>query len=488
MIRSRNRHDNKARSGSRITVGIQAMTAAATVALCLSIMPPLQAQNGETSDKPTSTDKAAPETADPAKTEAEQRAARALEARLAARKQQEEALTEIEASIALSNERQQELKEEIEQLRSDRETIQQDLLATAERIKDLESSLSDRETRLRTLFADQTNLRVSLAEQRDSLSEILAALQRIGRNPPPALFIRPNEALSAVRSAILLSTLVPEVRLEAQSLAAQLEALIRLQTKIEQEKTALQGGLGKLQEERERLDLLVAKRKEQEATSLEAARSEEEKTSQLAARARSLQELIDGMEKEIKAARLAVEEAKEAEKRQLEKKLETKKQKIAALKDAARLSPAIPFSKMKGLLQLPARGTVLKSYGSNDGFGGQTQGLSIATRIGAQVTSPADGWIVYAGPFRSFGKLLIINAGDGYHIVLSGMDNLIADVGSFVLANEPVGTMQKTRLAATDVLDSGASRPVLYLELRKDGAAIDPAPWWTVALKEKADG
>ena len=212
------------------------------------------------------------------------------------------------------------------------------------------------------------------------------------------------------------------------------------------------------------------------------------KISELAARAQSLEELIEGMEQEIEAARLAVDEAKEAEKRMLEQEIETRNQKIAALRDAARLSPAIPFVNMKGLLRLPANGSVLKEFGSNDGFGGQTQGLSIATRAGAQVTSPADGWIVYAGPFRSFGKLLIINAGDGYHIVLAGMDDLYAEVGSFVLANEPVGTMQETRLAATNLLDSGVSRPVLYLELRKDGVAINPTPWWTAALKEKADG
>ena len=284
---------------------------------------------------------------------------------------------------------------------------------------------------------------MSLAEQRDSLSEVLAALQRIGRNPPPALVIHPDEALNAVRSAILLSTLVPEIRLEAQSLAAQLEELIRLHEKITQEKTALQTDLGKMGEERTRLDLLIAKRKEQEATTKRAARDEEQKISQLALKAKNLQELIDSMEREIEAAHLAVDEAREAEKRILQQKIETKKQKIAALKDAARLSPAIPFAKMKGLLRLPARGAILKSFGSGDGFGGKTKGLSIATRMGAQVTSPADGWIVYSGPFRSFGKLLIINAGDGYHMVLAGMDELFAEVGSFVLANEPVGTMQK---------------------------------------------
>ncbi len=424
----------------------------------------------------------------PEKTEAELQAERALEARLKARKDQEEVLTELEASIALSQQKQDELRKEVAQLKSDRETIQSDMLATGERITTLEASISTREDRLKVLFSDQTELKVSLAEQRDSLSEILAALQRIGRNPPPALVIRPNEALNAVRSAILLSTLVPEIRVEANALATQLSELVRLQKDIEDEKGALQTNLAKLQEEQERLDLLIAKKKAQEETSMQAARKEEERTSELAAKARTLEQLINGMEKEIEAARFAVKEAQEAEKRALEQEIETKKQKIAALKDAARLSPAIPFVKMKGLMHVPSNGAVVKGYGRDDGFGGQTKGMSVATRIGAQVTSPADGWIVYAGPFRSFGNLLIINAGDGYHIVLSGMDEIYPEVGSFVLANEPVGKMQQTKLASSDLLDANATRPVLYIELRKDGVAIDPSPWWTADLREKADG
>nr|WP_319486713.1 peptidoglycan DD-metalloendopeptidase family protein [uncultured Cohaesibacter sp.] len=449
-----------------------------------SITSPEQPPTGEA----TTASNAEDQPTKPEKTEAELQAERALEARLKARKDQEEVLTELEASIALSQQKQDELRKEVAQLKSDRETIQSDMLATGERITTLEASISTREDRLKVLFSDQTELKVSLAEQRDSLSEILAALQRIGRNPPPALVIRPNEALNAVRSAILLSTLVPEIRVEANALATQLSELVRLQKDIEDEKGALQTNLAKLQEEQERLDLLIAKKKAQEETSMQAARKEEERTSELAAKARTLEQLINGMEKEIEAARFAVKEAQEAEKRALEQEIETKKQKIAALKDAARLSPAIPFVKMKGLMHVPSNGAVVKGYGRDDGFGGQTKGMSVATRIGAQVTSPADGWIVYAGPFRSFGNLLIINAGDGYHIVLSGMDEIYPEVGSFVLANEPVGKMQQTKLASSDLLDANATRPVLYIELRKDGVAIDPSPWWTADLREKADG
>ncbi|WP_319412435.1 peptidoglycan DD-metalloendopeptidase family protein [uncultured Cohaesibacter sp.] len=442
-----------------------------------------------TSDEQSQTqDQSAGQDGDKQKTEEEQQAERALEARLKARKDQEDALAQLESSIALSKQKQEELSAEIAQIKSDRETIRSDMIATGERISNLEGSISQREDRLKLLFSDQTELKVSLAEQRDSLSEILAALQRIGRNPPPALVIRPNEALSAVRSAILLSTLVPEIRVEANALASQLAQLIQLQKEIEDEKSALQTSLASLQEEGQRLDLLIEKKKAQEATTQQAAEEEQQKTNELAAKARTLEQLINGMEQEIEAARIAVKEAQDAEKRALQQEIETKKQKIAALKDAARLSPAIPFVKMKGLMHLPANGAILKAYGNEDGFGGQTQGISVATRIGAQVTSPSDGWIVYAGPFRSFGKLLIINAGGGYHIVLSGMDEVYPEVGSFVLANEPVGKMQQTRLASSDLLDANASRPVLYIELRKDGVAIDPSPWWTADLKEKADG
>jgi septal ring factor EnvC (AmiA/AmiB activator) len=420
--------------------------------------------------------------------EAEQKAARALQAREKARQEQQKALEELENSIKLSKERQDELQEEVARLEGDRQNLASGLIETADRIQTLERSLNESEARLKTLFQDETALKVSLAEQRDALSGILAALQRIGRNPPPALAIKPSDALDAVRSAILLSTLVPEIRIEAQALASQLEQLISLKTKINEEKLALQTGLTKLNEERKRLDLLIAKKSEEEKKSRQAIKDESAKTEELALKAKSLNELIASMEREIEAARQAVQDAKESEKQAIEQEIATKKQKIAALKNAARLSPAIPFDKIKGLLRLPVEGSIIKQYGSANGFGGKAEGLSLATRSGAQVTSPADGWVVYSGPFRSFGKLLIINAGGGYHILLAGLENLTAEVGQFILANEPIGQMKETKLAQSDVLQDSASRPVLYLELRKDGVAIDPAPWWTVALKEKADG
>jgi len=103
------------------------------------------------------------------------------------------------------------------------------------------------------------------------------------------------------------------------------------------------------------------------------------------------------------------------------------------------------------------------------------------------VTSPADGWVAFAGPFRSFGRLLIINAGSGYYLLLAGMDHINVEVGQFVLAGEPVAAMggAPSPPAAGSV---EANDPVLYVEFRKDGSSIDPGPWWAKSQGEKVRG
>ena len=93
---------------------------------------------------------------------------------------------------------------------------------------------------------------------------------------------------------------------------------------------------------------------------------------------------------------------------------------LAALKDPGRLAPAIAFASTRGHLRLPVNGVKIREFGGSDGVGGTQRGQSIAAHAGAQITSPCDGWVVYAGAFRSYGQLLILNAGGGYHVLVSG--------------------------------------------------------------------
>ena len=129
----------------------------------------------------------------------------------------------------------------------------------------------------------------------------------------------------------------------------------------------------------------------------------------------------------------------------------------------------------------------LREYGASDGAGGVEKGVSIATRAGAQVTAPADGWDLNAGPIRSYGQLWILNAGNGYHILLAGMDRISVALGQFVLTGEPVAVMGNgSHIAA--ILATGSSQPVLYIEIRKDGVPVDPGPWWAAGEGEKVRG
>ena len=148
----------------------------------------------------------------------------------------------------------------------------------------------------------------------------------------------------------------------------------------------------------------------------------------------------------------------------------------------------MPFANTKGMLPRPVNGVEVRAFGEADGLGGTAQGLSIATRAAASVSSPADGWVVYAGPFRSYGQLLIINAGGGYHILLAGMERINVTLGQFVLAGEPVGAMGTRLVASNSVQGVGSTQPVLYVEFRKDGTSIDPAPWWARSNDEKVGG
>ena len=151
------------------------------------------------------------------------------------------------------------------------------------------------------------------------------------------------------------------------------------------------------------------------------------------------------------------------------------------------MAPAIAFANARGHLRLPVNGVPIYAFGASDGVGGTQKGLSIVTHAGAQITAPCDGWVVYAGPFRSYGQLLILNAGGGYHVLLAGMERISVDLGQFVLTGEPVAAMGgQAQLSAA--VATGSKKPVLYVEFRKDGTPIDPSPWWATNEGEKVRG
>lgn len=400
------------------------------------------------------------------------------------RQQSAAELETLRQEISISRSRRDELDREIAALEADRESINRNLIDTSARSRALETRIGRAAGRLEELRGEESVLRESLEARRSVLIEVIAALQRMGLNPPPALLVRPEDALASVRSAMLLGAVVPEIRAETSILITQLEDLTRVRTQISANREALTADLERLAEEEERLTLLLDEKKRLSGI----ARAEQARQSALAAelagKASNLENLIGRLESEIEAVREAAQAARRAEEEQRERearRIAEAREEVTRpdFSDMARIAPAMPFEQARGLLPRPVAGVELAGYDQQTASGEISQGLSIATRAGSRVVSPSDGWVIYAGPFRSYGQLLIINAGSGYHVVLAGMERIDAALGQFVLAGEPVGAMGARRIASTAGVDVGSLRPVLYIEFRKDGSAIDPGPWWS---------
>ncbi|WP_084327139.1 murein hydrolase activator EnvC family protein [Salinarimonas rosea] len=378
------------------------------------------------------------------------------------------------------------LEEEIARLGEDRARLAQALIDTTARIRGLEGRAGELEERLSVLLGSEAAIRRSLESRRDVVVEVLAALQRMGRRPPPAVLVRPEDILAAVRTSMLLGSVVPELRAETEALAADLAELVRLREAIATDRATLAAELEALAAERTRLTALVEARQARLAAARENAAAERARTAGLAERAATLEDLIAGMEREIAAARDAAAAARAAGEARVARTRARFEE--AAFRDPARLAPALPFDEARGLLPRPVAGDTLRAFGAPDGYGGRTRGISLSTRPGEIVTAPADGWVAFAGPFRSFERLLIINAGEGYYLLLAGMETITVEVGQFVLAGEPIGTMGATAALSPAAGALETTDPVLYVEFKKDGGSIDPSPWWQETEGEEVRG
>ena len=399
-------------------------------------------------------------------------------------KQKEQELEAIRLQQQKALDSQRKLRREIEVLGEDRRKLNDALIETAGRVRAAEGRLADTETRLKTLDDQQRGIRDRLAGRRAVIAEILAALQRMGHRPPPAVFVGPEDALHSVRSAMTLGAVLPEMRDRAEALAVELGELVRVRKDIAEERNRLSRDVVALGDDRQRMTVLIEERQKRLGEVEKAVETERQQAIALANDADNLKDLIfklernlDGPTRSARAAARASENKAAAESRT----------QLAALKDPGRLGPAIAFASARGLLPFPVNGVKIRDFGVTDGLGGSEKGISIATRSGAEVTAPCDGWVVYAGPFRSYGKLLILNAGGGYHVLIAGMERISVDLGQFVLTGEPVASMGSGPPGAA-ALATGASQPVLYVEFRKDGTPVDPSPWWAASEGEKVRG
>ncbi len=323
----------------------------------------------------------------------------------------------------------------------------------------------------RELEAEQARA-LQLAQKAHDIRQLLTSLAEARRKAQvraaeaQARRIAEQEARKAEAKRLAEAKVAAQEKAEAARAAAERARLIAEQKAAEAEANRL-------------AELKATQEKEAEAERI--ARLAAEKARRLAEQ--RLREAEDRRLAELEIAEQKATEAEAmaraaAEKAQRQAALELK-QKAEAAARQKRAKPPVKFASSVGKLAYPAQGERVRNFNDKDGYGGRSEGLHIATGKLAQITTPADGEVEFAGEFRSYGKLIIINTGDGYHVLLAGLHKITVSAGQTVAAGEPVGTMGEHTARGTLIGDRiDDPRPILYVEVRKGAEAIDSSRWW----------
>ncbi len=378
----------------------------------------------------------------------------------------------------------------------ERAKLKASLIDTTAKVAAIETAIAVAQARLDALAADEAARQGALDTRRAVVAELLAALQRMGRKPPPALLVDPGDVLKAARASMLLSAVLPGMRADVERLLGDLAALARTRHDLLVARRGLDADLAAVNRERDRLTTLVAVRQDALGSTPAEREAGREEARRIAEGAGSFKDLLGAMERDSAPVAKGAEAARRADAlaalapdgAAVSKGTPDGAADPKPFKDPARLAPAVAFAATRGLLPLPVSGALLRRFGEDDGLGGTEKGALFATVPSAVVASPADGWVAYAGPYRSYGQLVILNAGAGYYIVLAGMERINVDLGQFVLTGEPIAAMGDGSRKTAVAIALGAAQPVLYVEFRKDGATIDPGPWWAKPEIQKVRG
>jgi murein hydrolase activator len=370
-------------------------------------------------------------------------------------------LETITRSLSISQETRARLKADVAAIKADEAAISGELIKAAAAEKAMNAEIAVLTEKLALLGTETQTLRASLRERSDVLAGVLAALQRLGRNPPPALLVTPQDALASVRSAVLLGAVVPAMRLETMALKTDLERLTVINAATQAATADLTTRLRRQIEDQARLGLLLEEKRNIGARSTDALSVEGQRVEELQSGLAGLQALLDSIDRQIADVETAAAKRRAA--------LETAR---AIDPGSFEIGPAVSFASLKGELPFPADGVARARFGERNDAGVVMNGDTIETRSAAIVTAPADAVVAFAAPFRSYRNLVILDTGGGYKLVLGGMAQLGVTVGQTVLAGEPVGVMPAGSAG------SPADKASLYVELRKDGQPMDPRAWW----------
>jgi septal ring factor EnvC (AmiA/AmiB activator) len=340
---------------------------------------------------------------------------------------------------------------------ADLDAVRQRCIALAREMQQRERAINTLDIAIGAMVQAVDATTAQLDQSRKQQERLLAALERLARSPPATLAVSPGGPVDRARSAILMAAAVPALGAAARDLTGQLGAMQAVRARVDTSRRERDKTLAVLNEDRGTLARLAARRGALTGQLLR----DDGKGSAADQAGEQASDLFD----------LIKRADADNERRDRDLALRLQAGATVTAKATAPVDPSKPrtlraFDAPRAMIELPVQGTITQRFGEADPSGRPSQGLTISVLPGGVVTAPFDGRIDYAANFRGAGPILIIRHGGGYHSLLAGLGRVDVKPGQWVLAGEPVG-------ALPDAEDSGA-RPVLHLELRREGRPVDP--------------
>ncbi len=369
-----------------------------------------------------------------------------------------EELRQVEQKLDAERARQNDLESRSSTLDQEMAALRGRLVRSAAAVQQSEAAVTVLETDVAMLDARHDAKREEWHRDRAGLAAALVALLRLQRSPPEALALQPALWTDTSRTLSLLGKTVPALRDRVARLSGDLEELAALRGAKDDKLAALADANAKHRRESGRLETLLRRKSSLQATVMADRRHAAGQTGALAKQAKDLKDLVQVL---IAAAGRPAKPAPAVPRRAPKPRRDTAPD-HTLLDDEVAQPVIVPSS-----LPLPAFGEVVLDFGDRSAGDAPSQGVTLKTRESAQVIAPHDGRIVFVGPFRGYGELLIIEHSEEYHTLLAGFSHIYGEVGQWVRAGEPVGIMGR----------GAGLAPRLYIEVRRNGQPINPLAW-----------
>lgn len=379
-------------------------------------------------------------------------------------------VAKMEAEAKRVSKEHQQMEQKANKLKEELKNVNQKMIAAAKKIQNGEDELRKKQEELEVLQKHLNESEEKFNSENDMLIETLAALQNLALRPSEAVLVQPLSPVEVMRSSILLRGSVHALESRASSIRQSIEDISNQKKQIASRLQDLEKDNKILAQQQE--DMKKLSQQKSTMYSQISSKSEEakKKADMLASQAHNLRDLLEKLEKQKEIARRQMAEKARLAREQAADKMRKENHGLEVSYEAENNvtvpeTPVTGFSKAKGRLSRPARGPLVTAFHSELSKGVVSNGIDIKTAAKAQVIAPFDGTVIYAGPFKNFANLVIIDHGEGYTSLLSGLGETDTEVGQSLLAGEPVGTMPA---------DTNSK---LHMEIRKNNHPVDPNEW-----------